>query len=320
MLLGCDIPTALLILEQRWILPLEQVTIGVEQVLPAGVTMNDGVIKVTVDSFSTSASLGTLCTDCVELDGSTAVIPAFTSSFNSTVNLPVNISDVEISGGSVQVALTNGFSFDPLAGNGSVGVTLTNSQDDSQLSRADFKGAINSGGSVTQSLSVDSSRVGTTILSSVEVISRGGQVALVNTSEQLTVANTDIGLIISSGTVKLEGHNVEIDPIQLDLEHIDSEITEKIINGSLILDIVNPFGVSLEGEINIGPTSKGFSISESGASTTTISYTVNELRSFLGQKGVTLSLSGTASGSSITVRPGQELTIEMKIDCVIRTG
>ena len=171
-----------------------------------------------------------------------------------------------------------------------------------------------------QSLSVDSSRVGTTILSSVEVISRGGQVALVNTSEQLTVANTDIGLIISSGTVKLEGHNVEIDPIQLDLEHIDSEITEKIINGSLILDIVNPFGVSLEGEINIGPTSKGFSISESGASTTTISYTVNELRSFLGQKGVTLSLSGTASGSSITVRPGQELTIEMKIDCVIRTG
>ena len=138
-------------------------------------------------------------------------------------------------------------------------------------------------------------------------------------SEQLTVAATDIALIISSGTVNLESHQVEIDPIQLDLEHIGSEVTEKIVNGSLILDVVNPFGVSLTGNINIGPTSKGFSISESGVSTTAVSYTGNELRSFIGQEGATLSLFGTADGSSVTVRPGQELTIEVKIDCVIRT-
>lgn len=316
---ACDIPTALPILEQRWVLPLDQATIGVEQLLPAGVTMNDGALKVTVDTLLTSSSLDSLCAECIGLDGSTAVIPAFTSSFNGSSNLPANISDVEVSSGSVQVALTNGLSFDPLAGGGSVQVTLTNGQGGSQLAQVDFNGAIISGSSLTQSSSINSSRVNTTIFASVEVISPGGQVAPVDVSEQLTVAVTDIALIISSGIVNLESHQVEIDPIQLDLEHIGSEVTEKIVNGSLILDVVNPFGVSLTGNINIGPTSKGFSISESGVSTTAVSYTGNELRSFIGQKGVTLSLFGTADGSSVTVRPGQELTIEVKIDCVIRT-
>jgi hypothetical protein len=113
---------------------------------------------------------------------------------------------------------------------------------------------------------------------------------------------------------------VEIDVVTLDLDHIGPEIIERIVNGSLILQVANPFGVSLSDNINIGPISKSFSIAEGGRSTTTISYTRNELRSFLGKKGVTLSLSGTANGSSITLSSGQELTIEGTIDCLIRIG
>ena len=319
-LLGCDLPTALPILEQRWILPLEQVKIGVEQLLPAGVSVNDGVLEVSIDTITTSSSLNSLCAACAALNGSTAAVPAFTSSFNGSVNLPANISSVEISSGSVQVAVTNGLSFDPLAGGGSIEATIWDGEGGSQLAQLIFSGTLAPGTTLIQSISIGNSSVGDEVLAVIEVISPGGQIAPIDTSEQLRVATTGSALIMGSATVSLEGHAVEIDVVTLDLDHIGPEIIERIVNGSLILQVANPFGVSLSGNINIGPISKSFSIAEGGRSTTTISYTRNELRSFLGKKGVTLSLSGTANGSSITLSSGQELTIEGTIDCLIRIG
>ena len=319
-LLGCDIPTAMPILEQRWILPLEQAKIGVEELLPAGVSLKDGVLEVSIDTITTSSSLNTMCVDCAALNGSTAAVPAFTSSFSGSVNLPANISSIEISSGSVHVAVTNGLSFDPLFGAGSVKATILDGEGGLQLAQLIFSGAFAPGTTVTQSMSIGNLSVGNEVFAIIEVTSPGGQIASINTSEQLSVATTGSVLIMGSATVSLEGHAVEVDIVKLDLDHIGPEIIERIVNGSLILEVTNPFGVSLSGNINIGPTSKSFSISEDGRSTTTISYTRNELSSFLGEKGVILSLSGTANGTSITLSSHQELTIEGAIDCLIRIG
>ena len=319
-LLGCDIPTAMPILEQRWILPLEQAKVGVEELLPAGVSLNDGVLEVSIDTITTNSSLNSLCAACAALNGSTAAVPAFTSSFNGSVNLPANMSSVEISSGSVHVAVTNGLSFDPLVGGGSVEATILDGEGGLQLAQLIFSGALAPGTTLTQSISIGNSNVGNEVFAVIKVISPGGQIAPINTSEQLSVATTGSALIMGSTTVSLEGHAVEVDVVKLDLDHIGPEIIERIVNGSLILEVTNPFGVSLSGNINIGPTSKSFSISEDGRSTTTISYTRNELSSFLGEKGVILSLSGTANGTSITLSSHQELTIEGAIDCLIRIG
>ena len=319
-LLGCDIPTAMPILEQRWILPLEQAKIGVRELLPAGVSLKDGVLEVSIDTITTSSSLNTMCVDCAALNGSTVAVPAFTSSFNGSVDLPANISSVEISSGSVHVAVTNGLSFDPLAGGGSIEATILDGEGGLQLAHLIFSGALSPGTSLTQSISIGNLNVGNEVFAVIKVISPGGQIAPINTSEELSVATTGSALIMGSTTVSLEGHAVEVDVVKLDLDHIGPEIIEKIVNGSLILEVTNPFGVSLSGNINIGSTSKGFLISENGRSTTTISYTRNELTSFLGEKGVTLSLSGTANGTSITLSSHQELTIEGTIDCLIRIG
>lgn len=320
LLLACDIPTALPILEQRWILPLEQIKIGVGQLLPASIQLGDGAFEVDLDTFSTSASLNTLCSNCAALNGSTATVPGFTSLFNGSVNLPDNISSVEISSGSLEVAVTNGFSFDPLAGGGLITATISDGQGGSQLAEVVFEDSLDPASTVTQSLSIGSSRVGTTVFASIEVTSPGGQIAHIDTNEQLSVDIMGTALILSSGRISIEKHSVEIDAIKLDLEHIGPELTEKIINGSVIFDVMNPFGVSASGNISIGSTSKSFAINESATSRTEISYTGNELRSFLGKKGVTLSLSAIVSGSSITVKPGQKLTISSKIDCIIRIG
>ena len=319
-LLGCDIPTALPILEQRWILPLEQAKVGVEELLPAGVSVSDGVLEVSIDTITTNSSLDSLCAACAALNGSTAAVPAFTSSFNGSVNLPANMSSVEISSGSVHVAVTNGLSFDPLAGGGSIEATILDGDGGLQLAQLIFSGALAPGTTLTQSISIGNSNVGNEVFAVITVTSPGGQIAPINTSEQLSVATTGSALIMGSTTVSLEGHAVEVDVVKLDLDHIGPEIIERIVNGSLILEVTNPFGVSLSGNINIGPTSKSFSISEDGRSTTTISYTRNELSSFLGEKGVILSLSGTANGTSITLSSHQELTIEGAIDCLIRIG
>ena len=319
-LLGCDIPTAMPILAQRWILPLEQAKIGVEELLPAGVSLKDGVLEVSIDTITTNSSLNSLCAACAALNGSTAAVPAFTSSFNGSVDLPANISSVEISSGSVHVAVTNGLSFDPLAGGGLIEATILDGEGGLQLAQLIFSGALAPGTTLTQSISIGNSNVGNEVFAVIKVTSPGGQIAPINTSEQLSVATTGSALIMGSTTVSLEGHAVEVDVVKLDLDHIGPQIIERIVNGSLILEVTNPFGVSLSGNINIGPTSKSFSISEDGRSTTTISYTGDELASFLGEKGVTLSLSGTANGSSITLSSHQELTKEGTIDCLIRIG
>jgi hypothetical protein len=299
---------------------LEQAKVGVEELLPAGVSVSDGVLEVSIDTITTNSSLESLCAACAALNGSTAAVPAFTSSFNGSVNLPANISSIEISSGSVQVVVTNGLSFDPLAGGGSIEATILDGEGGLQLAQLIFSGALAPGATVTRSISIGNLSVGNEVFAIIEVTSPGGQIAPINTSEQLSVATTGSALIMGSATVSLEGHAVEVDIVKLDLDHIGPEIIERIVNGSLILEVTNPFGVSLSGNINIGPTSKSFSISEDGRSTTTISYTRNELTSFLGEKGVTLSLSGTANGTSITLSSHQELTIEGAIDCLIRIG
>ena len=320
LLFACDIPTALPVLEQRWILPLEQVEVRVDQLLPTGIQFSEGALEVDIDTFSTSASLNSLCTNCNVLNGSTAVVPSFTSSFSTNVDLPENIIDLEISGGSVQVKITNGLAFDPLAGGGVISATISDMQGGSTLANFFFDGSLPPGGTVAQSLSLDSASIGTTVLALIEVTSLGGQIAPIDTNEQLSVDIVGSALVVSSGTVSIENHSFEIDAIELDLEHIGQEVTERILNGSLIFDVVNPFGVSMSGNIKIGSTSKDFSIDESGMSTTEIHYTGSELRSFLGKKGVTLSVSGTATGNSGKLAPGQELTIKGKVDCLIRIG
>ncbi len=78
--------------------------------------------------------------------------------------------------------------------------------------------------------------------------------------------------------------------------------------------------MSFSGSVVIGPTSKSFSIAGSGPSTVELSYSGDELRSFLGQPDITFSGSGTATGVGVTITPGQELTIEATLDMTIEIG
>ena len=232
-----------------------------------------------------------------------------------------------ISSASIEIDIENGLSFDPIAGGGSLTVTISDGQGGDPLGEVVVDGTtdeIPANSTLTPTISIDSKSIGTTFFASVEVASLGGQVSLINTSHQITVRVTTTSMLVSSATVNVTSRSVEFDDEPLDVEDIEEDVVDRIKEASLLLDIVNPFGVSVEATIVIGttgdPVPKQLSIDASATSSTSISYTTDELRKWLGQSDVTFSGSGTASGGSITVSPGQEMTIDVTLDATIEFG
>ncbi len=78
--------------------------------------------------------------------------------------------------------------------------------------------------------------------------------------------------------------------------------------------------MGLDGTIEIGSTSKSFSVPGTATSTVTLSYTGDELRSFIGQPNVFFSGSGVASGDAVTIQPGQVMLLDATLDFTILIG
>ena len=282
---GCDYPTETPIVEQRWIVPIEETTLSVEELLPTGVTLSGSDFSVSIDPFSASESLGILCPACVALNGFTAPAPSFTGSFNASEDLPADVTAATISNATIEVEIVNGLSFDPIAGGGSLTITITDGQGGTPLGEVLVDGTTEqmpAGGTLTSTISIDSKEIGTTFFASVEVVSLGGQVSLIDTSDQITVTTTITSLLLSSATVNVTSRTVEFDDEELDVEDIDEDVVNRIKEASLLLDIVNPFGVSVEATIVIGttgnPVSKQLLIDASATSSTSIGYTNDELK------------------------------------------
>jgi hypothetical protein len=115
---GCEVPTNPPILEQRWIVPIEEIVLSVDQLLPTGVTEVGSNFSVSLDPFVTTSSLATMCPGCAALNGLTAPAPSFTASLTASENLPTDVSAATISSAEITVAIANGLSFDPIAGGG----------------------------------------------------------------------------------------------------------------------------------------------------------------------------------------------------------
>src|SRR5690606_5283901 len=111
-----------------------------------------------------------------------------------------------------------------------------------------------------------------------DVDAPGGMLAPIDTNEQIVVEVAVTSLRVGSLTVNVQSRTVTLDEEALDLEDIDEDIASHIASGAVILDVDNPFGVSVDGWLGIGITSKAFSITGNGASEIELSYTGDELR------------------------------------------
>ena len=325
-LTGCDVPTEAPIIEQRWILPADNTTISVSELLPSGVTVDGNSFAVTVGAFTTDKSLGDLCTACVALNGLTAPVPAFNGTFDLSQTLPANVAEATVASGSALITIQNGFGFDPLAGGGTLTATVYDGPGGKQIGQTVFTAPMAAGATVSKTLTLAPGTIGTTLYVDAELSSPGGQTATIATGERMTIIAIPSPILVNSAKVNVANRAVTFEAVDLDVEDIDDTISERIQSGAIVLDITNPFGVGVTGQFDIaypgGKISKALNVGSGATSTASLTYTGAEFRTFLGKSGVELTGSGTVSSSAgvITVTPGQQVVIKAKIDITLRIG
>ena len=231
---------------------------------------------------------------------------------------------VVIASGSVDVAITNGFTFDPLENGGTIVITISDDATGTALGQIVLAGATGDmlipGTTVTRALQLTSGAVTGALRATTSVNAPGGQLAFIDTSNLIEISATASSILASAVTVDVGNRSVTFDERDVDFEDVDADITDRIIGGSVILEVTNPFGVAVEGQITIGTISKNVSIDGSSSSTVTVPYTGTELRSFIGQPNVTFAGSGTANGTAVTIQPGEEMAVRARLAITIEIG
>lgn len=334
-LAGCDVPTELPRWDQRWIVPADETTVQVQELLPDGVTAppGSGTFSVDVDPVSFQESLGELCAVCGPLNGQLVPKPAFEGSFLETASFPEDVLESQVAEGRARILATNGFSFDPLRpGGGATGtITLSLYEGGSGgrlLDRVVLDGATESfppGTNLTQDLEF-SGTVRSPLVADVAVSSPAGDPVTLDVSEILTVETSVLILEVSSALVDVAGRELTLEETELEVEDLDETVVDRIQSGAFNLEVANPWSIGATFSVTIqgpGPTvAKGFSIPAGPSSSARVKFTQSELQSFLGEPNVFLRGTGVVEEGEapVTLVPGQELVLDTELDLVIRVG
>jgi len=334
---SCDIPTASPRWETRWIVPAEETSISVAEILPDGVALSpdSSAFAIQVDPVSFSRSLGSLCGGCQPLNGQTVPKPAFQGSFQQSVSFPAQVVSVEVSQGTLTIQAKNGFGFDPLRpGGGNTGtLTLTVYDGDAGgpvVDRIVMDGATEAfapGSTISKVLDL-SGTLGNTLTVEVEVDSPAGDATLIDTAQELTLSATPSEVLVSSADVQVANQDIQVAETALDVEDVDASIVDRVKSGAFEFDITNPWSIAaslslvIDGPTMASPVTKSISIPASGTSTVRVEFTQADLRSFLGEPGVTLRGQGSVSATAgvVTISPTQTLVLDSRLDLVLTIG
>jgi hypothetical protein len=331
LLAACDLPTDLPHWDTTWVVPGKGASFSVSQLLPSGVSASpDGsAFRLDVAPSTFSTSLGEACGGaCPPVNGAVVPKPAFTATLGSSLPLPTGVASATVVGGSVVVNATNGFSFDPLRpGGGAFGtMTLTVSAGGTVLASTVVDGATTpfpSGSTLTRTLPLASAPVTGAISVQLVLTSPAGGPAMVNTSDRLTVSASAQGVRLGDARVDVGNRPVSVPPVELELDGLDEQVTERVHGGALVLGITNPFA-GATGAMTLRITAPGAATItkpvavRAGATTERVELTQAELRSILGRPGVVLSASGSLSSASpVLVTPTQTVSITTKLELVL---
>ena len=331
---GCDVPTELPIFDVRWVIPIEETSISVDELLPAtGVIISGGNFLVEADTMLLNKTLGSLCAACLDSGGFPVPKTAFNTVFSQTGDLATGVVSVQLASGSISLAIQNDLGFDPIrpavGSPGTMTVTIyVGDASGRQLSQVTLDGAVltdslPNGALTTIPLNSQPGTVNATIFAKIDLNSPAGDPVLIDLNAGLDITVAQGPFSVSSATLDVDSLSVDLDPTNLDVQDIDTSITDRILMGSLILDMQNPFGVGVDLSLDISDTSgtggfttirKSVSITSLGTSSVTVTYTAAELQRFLGQPNVQISGSGTVLGGQATVTPTDEVVIAATLD------
>lgn len=342
LLSACDLPTDSPQWEQRWIVPGDETSLSVEELLPEDVqlTPDRSAFTVQVDPVDFQESLGGLCPACQPLNGQTTPKPPFQGDFNELVSLPDEVESAEVRAGQVVIVSQHDLSFDPIrppgGATGSISISLRDGAPDGpELDGTVVNGAETSFGPgevLSRTLSY-SGPVGPELWVTVSVDSPAGGLGaqdwiLIGLAQQIQVTANPQILEVTSASVVVAGQTFDLVETTLDVEDLDEELVDHVVSGAFILDIVNPwslgasFTLTIDGPTLGAPIAKVVTVPATPTSTVRVDFSQAELRAFLGEPNLTMTGQGTVApdAGAVNLEPAQTLTVDTRLDLVILIG
>lgn len=339
---ACDIPTDTPTLEQEWTFPITETSVEVGELLPedVGLSEDSSAFTLQMDPIFFQETLGNLCGACGPLDGLTVPKPAFEGDFHESVSLPAEVESAQVEEGRIAVEAQNQFGFDPLRPKGGETGTFTlalhdggpdgpvldevvvDGDDTSFGPGTTLNRDLEYSGSVSSSLSV------TLNINSPAGGLEPGNWVPIELDDEIQVTATPEVIEAASAGISVAGEVFETGVTALNVEGISKDVVDKVQAGLLQLEIVNPWSVAAVLNLTIvGPTMEApvvliAPIPASPTSTVEVEFSQAELRSFLGEPDVILTGQGTVdqNAGTVTLTPGQLMTIFTKLDLVILVG
>lgn len=332
---ACDVPTEPPMWEQTWVVPGENITLGVAEVLPAGVSVSaDGSEFVTtVPATGVVATLGEMCADCSGMNGMVVPKPAFSHTVTTVTTLPAALVSASLTGEQFALDLDHDLSFDPLrpsaAADAERGYLLFEvSSDGAVIARDSISGddqAFPAGvtlGLIVPAQPVDITR---TLDVAVTIYSPAGDEVEIDTTDRVSIQLLPSTVSMSQATIEASSIAVNAAAAELDLAGVDSTLVSRVRSGALRLDMMNPFEVegtlSLDFDVGSRTFQKSLPVVP-GASSVAVDFTGAELQDLLAAGNVAVTAAGTLSapGGTLTLFPEDTMLMESLLELVILVG
>lgn len=345
---ACDIPSEAPIFQQTWIVPTDSATIGVTTLLPSGVSVTAGAtpsFAVTTPATVVNTTLGAICSQpaCQSATTVNAPTPAFTSPaglLGSTVNLPTGVTGVTVTGGTLNVVVTNNLGFDPLRPNGVstapygqiiVAVSSGTVARTDTIRGSPTQGVPNAT-ATTLSVNLPTGVYAGSVSIALSLVVPAGSSANLNRNNSFALTSTLQNFGVSQATVVVNNVAVNTAPTSFSLSDVD--LGEQVQAGAVLLDIANPFTASAALNLLLaapaqggGPAvniSKPITIPAQPNSSVTVNLNQAELRSLLGKSGVSIRVTGnatgTGAGNSTSVLPTSQIVLRTRLQLVLNVG
>jgi hypothetical protein len=331
-LAACEIPTAAPIYDTLWETPGRNTSISVNTILPSGVqaTNDNSAFQVTVSpsSATINRALGQDCATCNALHGQLASKPAFVGGGSATIALPNSITSATMVRDTVTVGITNNFTFDPIRPGVSARgwLLITVRSGSAVIGRDSVDGAVvamPSGGTLTRKIPLSGTITGASGFQvTTSLNSPAGDAVMIDMTRSLNVTGSVGAFYVSAAQVTVANQAVSATPTDLDLTDVDSTITKRIGGGALVLNVTNPFNVTGTLTVNVGgasmPIQKSVALS-GGTSSPKVEFTKSEILAMFG-RNVSITFNGNVNGASVTVAPGQVVSVNARLRVALTVG
>ncbi|HSJ26403.1 MAG TPA: hypothetical protein VK929_17110 [Longimicrobiales bacterium] len=331
---ACEYPTSLPKLHPTYLLPGETTVLGVSELLPSNVTAGPASFGLTLSPAAIpSRTLASMCgMPCIAAHGRQVPKPAFDDSVSTVVALPAEVLTATVTSGTMTVALTHNFGFDPLQPPGAAAagwLTVRVLSGQRVVASSTITGAFPSGTTMERTVSLQPGPVSSDFRIIVGITSPAGGTApehwvTVNANATLGGTVTPGQIDVAEATVRVQDRQVSVIDATLDLSGVDDDLRDRVVDGALVVALDNPFTVTGTLQIQLtggaAPVTKTLAV-QPGASTRRVAFTEEELQLLLGHV-VQLRISGTVTGENgqVTVRPDQQLGLDTKLELTVEIG